>query len=122
MNDYIEEVIAAFRKVPGYPVDEKRDRAWLAELVSDEGFTLDKIDLVEEVRSWKAYILDKPFDKKSKPRAQFRTWIKNSLAWGRARPRKVEAQTLSLSVADQLRLQREKREAELAARGIRFEN
>lgn len=73
------EHLEVLRSVAGYPLLPKTDADFLAKLETD----YPALDLLETLKSWAAYKLDKPLKPKESPRAQIRTWAKNDSQWGR---------------------------------------
>ena len=47
------------------------------------------LDLVDEVKAWRAYKLDKPLTQKANPRSQLRNWCKKAVEFGRSKPQEV---------------------------------
>ena len=56
--------------VPGFKPSDK-DPSWIHRLATE----FPAVDLVAEARRWRDYKLDKPLDRKSSPRSQFRNWV-----------------------------------------------
>lgn len=63
-------VLQELRSVPGYNFDHEKDTEHIRTLAVD--FPL--VDLVEEAKKWRTYKIDRPLQKKSNPRLQFRNW------------------------------------------------
>ena len=63
-------VLQELRSVPGYSFDFEKDLEHIRTLAID--FPL--VDMTEQSRKWRTYKLDKPLQKKSNPRLQFRNW------------------------------------------------
>jgi hypothetical protein len=69
-DDDAQPVLQELWKFPGWPVDEAKDRALLADL--REQFPA--LDLIEEIRQWRVWMLDHESKKKVRHRARFRVW------------------------------------------------
>jgi len=74
-NDYFE----ILKKVENYPFDNKKDEAMLCSLMDKYS----DIDLLEAVKDWAVYKLDKCLTKTSSPRSQINTWIKKGIEFGK---------------------------------------
>lgn len=71
-DDGTHEIVKELHKVKGYPADTDRDMEYVRDL--KEQFP--QLDLVEQARQWRAYMLD--YDQKRRKgvnyRARFRVW------------------------------------------------
>jgi len=68
------ECLSVLKSVPGYPLpfDYERELTFLRELAVD----FPAVDLVEQLKKWKAYKLDVPLEPgRSRPHSQLRTWF-----------------------------------------------
>ena len=84
-NDEREEECLELLKAvsPEYPFDKEKDIEMLG--LIREQFPM--VDLAEELKQWRVWVLDNPPKTKGKGkwnwRARFRTWVKNSEQYGR---------------------------------------
>lgn len=69
-------MLRELKAVPGYPFDLEKDLAHIRCLAED----FPGIDLLAEAKRWRAYKLDKPLLKSSKPRLQLRRWCEIAAA------------------------------------------
>ncbi len=76
ITPYEAQVLRELKAVPGYPFDLEKDLAHIRCLAED----FPGIDLLAEAKRWRAYKLDKPLLKNSKPRLQFRRWCEIAAA------------------------------------------
>ena len=74
------------KSIPGYPFDPEKDFAFLQEKETE----FPTVDIEALLKSWKVYILDVPFKKKSSPRSQLNNQFK--FAVGRRSCLKTPAQ------------------------------
>jgi len=74
-NDYFE----ILKKVENYLFDIKKDEAMLCGLMDK----YPNIDLMEALKDWAVYKLDKALTKGSSPRSQINTWIKKGIEFGK---------------------------------------
>jgi hypothetical protein len=68
--EIILPILAELQKVKGYPMDPVTDIKYLIALAKD----FPNLDLLQQVKTWAVYKLDKPLERKSNPRSQFRRW------------------------------------------------
>lgn len=68
--EIILPILAELQKVKGYPMDPVTDIKYLIALARD----FPSLDLLQQVKTWAVYKLDKPLERKSNPRSQFRRW------------------------------------------------
>lgn len=87
-----KRLLAALREVPGYPFDPEKDVLFATQLVAD----FPSVDLAGEARKWAAYKLDRPFNARSSPRSQFRTWVSNALRFAARDASRGKPTTLSV--------------------------
>lgn len=66
-----QSILDEFVQVAGYPLEAEKDLAHIRKLAAD----YPNIDILAEAKKWATYKLDKPLDRKSNPRSQFRTWV-----------------------------------------------
>jgi|GEM_PF-3617260 len=71
------KIINVLREVNGFPIDFEKDLEFLRELKND----FPCLSLLEEVKKWKAYKLDKPLNENSNPHSQLRKWAVNAEKW-----------------------------------------
>ena len=76
------EILHELHDIPGYPLDYLTDLAFIRELV----ISFPSIDLLLEAKKWRIYKLDKPLEKKSNPRSQFRNWCMKAQEWNKGSP------------------------------------
>jgi hypothetical protein len=88
ITPYEAQVLRELKAVPGYPFDLEKDLAHIRCLAED----FPGIDLLAEAKRWRAYKLDKPLLKSSKPRLQLRRWCEIAAARpdGARRPKREE--------------------------------
>lgn len=77
----IRECLNILKGINNYPFDVKKDLDHIATLAVD----FPNADLVNQVKRWKAYKLDKPLLKNSNARLQLRNWLENAEKWRRER-------------------------------------
>lgn len=65
-----------------YPYSYEKDLLFIRELKND----FPDVNLIEQVKKWKVYKLDKPLKAKSNPRSQFRNWVANTDKYKRGEP------------------------------------
>jgi len=63
-------VLGELKAVPQYPFDYQKDLEHIRDLATD----FPDIDLLQEVKKWRAYKRDRPLEAKSNPRLQLRNW------------------------------------------------
>lgn len=78
-GDPAEPVLDALQRVPGWPYDEPKDRVLVRDLLD----SFPQLDLVEEIRSWTAWMLDHDQKKQVNRRARLRRWCSNAVDFGR---------------------------------------
>jgi hypothetical protein len=78
--DDLDGIVNELHKTPGWPVDESKDRALVRDLLD----RYPQLDLVEEVRKWRDWMLDHESRKKVRHRARFGTWCSKAVTYGRA--------------------------------------
>lgn len=74
-----EEILNQLKSIPGYPFDFKKDLSFIKDLLID----FPTLDLIEEIKKWKVWLLDSNLDKRKKRnyRSRFRNWLKNSIKY-----------------------------------------
>lgn len=70
MTETESAVLTELHAVQGFPCDTSKDLILIRTLAVE----FSGVDLPLEARNWRVYKLDKPLDKKSNPRLQFRHW------------------------------------------------
>ena len=70
VEDPVQPMLTELWKFPGWPVDEMADRTLLRDLCEQ----FPTLDLIEEIRKWRAWMLDHESKKKVRPRARLRRW------------------------------------------------
>jgi hypothetical protein len=78
----IEAALVELAKMPRFPSDPAVDVSWLRDLI-DEYPT---VDVVEEIKKWRTWMLEHESRRKVNYRARFRNWCKRSAEW-QSRPR-----------------------------------
>lgn len=73
----ILQVLRELKAIKGYPFDFRKDLDFVRDLTVE----FPTLDLLEEVKKWRTYKLDKPLKAKSNPRLQFRNWLQKALEW-----------------------------------------
>lgn len=71
----ILSILAELKKVKDYPFEAAKDIEYLATIAGE----FPGLDLLAEAKAWAVYKLDKPLEKKSNPRSQFRRWCQFEL-------------------------------------------
>lgn len=66
-----QQLLSALQSVAGYPFDEAKDLQFIRQLAED----FPDVDLLAEAKAWRTYKLDRPLEKKSNARSQFRNWL-----------------------------------------------
>ncbi len=79
MSENEEKFIELLGSIKNYPLERERD----LEMYQTLQERYPKLDLIEALRDWKAYKLDKPLTKKSNARAQLNNAFRKYLEWGR---------------------------------------
>jgi hypothetical protein len=74
-TEYERHILRELKSVKNYPFDYAADLEHLRSLAVD----FPDIDILAEVKKWRVYKLDKPLEKKSNPRLQFRNWCEIAL-------------------------------------------
>lgn len=70
-----QKILSVLQNVKNYPYDEPTDIECIRSLATD----YPDIDLLQELKHWATWVLDKPLVKgKSKPRSQIRNWIRKA--------------------------------------------
>lgn len=64
------QVLYELTRVQGFPRDMPKNLEYIRTLAVD----FPKVDLLEEAKRWRAYMLDHPLHKKGNPRLRFRNW------------------------------------------------
>ncbi len=80
MTEREHQVVEALRSVTGYPSDDARDLDLVRRMAAD----FPRVDLLAEARKWSTYKLDKPLERRSNARSQFRNWVQIGVDKGRA--------------------------------------
>lgn len=77
----IEErkMLNELRKIENYPITYLKDLALIRRLLID----YPDVNLLEEIKRFAIYKLDKPLKKNSNARSQLHNWVKNASKWGR---------------------------------------
>src|SRR5690606_15839110 len=73
------ECLKLLKAVPGYPFDYGQDLEHLRNLAID----FPTVDIISELKKWRAYKMDHPLKKKSNPRLQLRRWFENAQRWSK---------------------------------------
>jgi hypothetical protein len=74
-NDYEKLILEVLSQVENYPFDQDVDLRLIRDIAAD----YPDIDLIQEIKHWATWVLDKPLiDGKSKPRSQIRNWIRKA--------------------------------------------
>ena len=79
MSQQQEQFINILKTIPGYNVDLEKDIAMYNRL--EERYP--ELDMVEAIKGWAMYKLDKPLTEKSNPRSQINTSFSNYVKWGK---------------------------------------
>ncbi len=81
------KILNVLKTVKNYPFDAKTDLEAIRNLAAD----YPDVDLLQEVKHWATWVLDKPLQKgKSKPRSQIRNWVRKSREFNkRGSPKKA---------------------------------
>lgn len=69
------KVLRELRNIRGYPLDVEKDLSFVRSLLID----FPELDLLEEVKRFSVYKLDKPFKANANPRSQLRNWCKKAV-------------------------------------------
>jgi len=73
------EILETLSMVKNYPIDREKDLDMIKRL--EERYP--QLDLVESIKDWATYKLDKPLKPKDNPRSQINTSCKNYVKWGK---------------------------------------
>lgn len=68
-------ILIELQKIPNYPFDGQKDLQFINSLKTD----FPTIDILQEVKSWKTWLIDKPLIKDSNPRTKLRNWFKKAV-------------------------------------------
>ena len=78
VNDpFLRELLNQLKQIKNYPFDIEKDIEFINSLLVD----FPSLDIKEELKKWATYKLDKPLNKNSNARLQFRNWCKKSAEW-----------------------------------------
>jgi len=66
-----QQLLSVLQSVAGYPFDAAKDLQFVRQLAED----FPDVDLLAEAKAWRTYKLDRPLEKKSNARSQFRNWV-----------------------------------------------
>lgn len=80
--DDLDAIVAALREFPEWPADDAKDREYARQLKA----AYPGLDLIEEVRAWRLWMID--HDDKGrgvKSRARFTNWCRNAVRFGGSR-------------------------------------
>lgn len=69
------KILRELHNIQGYQLDIKKDLSFIRSLLVD----FPELDLLEEVKRFGVYKLDKPFKANANPRSQLRNWCKKAL-------------------------------------------
>jgi hypothetical protein len=71
-----QEILAVLQSVKNYPYDEPTDLECIRKLAAD----YPEVDLLQEIKHWATWVIDKPLKKKgeSRPRSQIRNWVRKA--------------------------------------------
>lgn len=86
LTDYEKRCLNELASVPGYKVDYEKDVPFLRELIND----FPELDILQQLKTWKARKIDEPLTKKTKPRAQIRNWCNKTEEWRKERLEKTK--------------------------------
>jgi len=81
------QALKTLKAVENYPFDYKKDLELIRLLAVD----YPQLDVLDQVKRWATYKLDKPLKKKSNPRSQLRNWFNKAVEFMRRDGRQVEA-------------------------------
>jgi len=84
-SNTLSAVIQVLKTIPGYPVDEEKDVAFLAEKEKD----YPHIDILSLLKGWRDYLIDKPLTKRSRPHAQLSSQFELAIKWGKHKKSKL---------------------------------
>ncbi len=76
-----QQLLSILQGIAGYPFDESKDLEFIRQLAED----FPDIDILAEAKAWRTYKLDRPLEKKSNARSQFRNWVSKSKQFKRVR-------------------------------------
>jgi len=79
MSQEESQYISVLEKIPLYPIDREKDLSYYHELEQ----RYPKIDLLEMIKDWESYKLDKPLKKNDNPRSQINTQCKLCIKWNK---------------------------------------
>ena len=78
VNDpFLRELLNQLKQIKNYPFSIEKDIEFINSLLVD----FPSLDIKEELKKWATYKLDKPLNKNSNARLQFRNWCKKSAEW-----------------------------------------
>lgn len=90
--DRLDEIVAALREYPGWPVDDAKDRQFARELLRE----FPNLDHLAEAQSWRVWMID--HDDKGKGvrvRARFNRWCRNAVQYAGSRGSNTGVRTAS---------------------------
>lgn len=71
-NPILQECLKALKNIKNYPFTLEKDIEFINSLLND----FSSLDIIEELKKWATYKLDKPLRKSSNARLQIRNWCK----------------------------------------------
>jgi hypothetical protein len=76
-----EQAILDYLKIeiPNYSYNEKKDLMHIRALQVD----FPAVNILDVLKDWRAWLIDRPLTNKSNPRSQIRTWVKNQSKWSK---------------------------------------
>lgn len=79
LTDEEEKFLNVLESIKNYPVDREKD----LEMYQTMKKRYPELDLIESIKDWAQYKLDKPLKKNSNPRSQINNSFKKYVEWGR---------------------------------------
>jgi len=92
-------LLGLLKSIPGYPFDFERDLAFIRDLLVD----FPALDLEQEIKDWKVWLLDKNLKGKINYRSRLRKWLKKTIAYGKEREHAVRTGSSEQKDADPAR-------------------
>jgi len=78
-SEVVEQICEVLQSVKGYPFDPAKDLPFVRDLV--EQYPM--LDVLGEIRQWRAWMLDYQTTKKVRHRARIEAWLRRAEQWRR---------------------------------------
>lgn len=74
-------ILTELQKIPNYPFDEQKDFQFIKSLKTD----FPSVNILQEIKSWATWLIDKTLTEKSNPRTKLSNWLKKAVEFKKQR-------------------------------------